>query len=180
MRRLLAALAALAVALAPPARGDIGGNPQGPGPCPYPSTGVTAWFDPVLGRGEVAYCRFPQEINGSYYVQALGDYAIAGGFAGPHGGSVVLGAGGGGSKAGFFCLAEPDNGLAFLDPARTQEAADPNPPGAWKSEIKPSKCEPKAAPAPPPEPAPAYEPPPAMGALSPVLPQPDQFGRPAS
>jgi hypothetical protein len=167
----------LLVAAVPVAHADIGGNPIGPGPCDYPATGITAFFNPLLGRGELAYCRFPQEINGSYYVQALGDYTIAGGITGSRGGSAILGVGGGGARTGFFCLAEPDNAAAFIDPAKTQKAADPRPPGAWKSKIEPSQCKPEGVPETPP-PAPAYEPPAAAGILSPALPQPDQLGPP--
>lgn len=117
---------------------DIGGNPIGPGPCDYPSVGITGFFNPVLGRGELAYCRFPREGSGSYYVQALGDYTIGGGAASSGGtASAVLGIGGGGSKTGYYCLSgNINNFLDFLNPTLTQEAGDPNPPGAWKNEIK--------------------------------------------
>lgn len=146
--RAATGLACLIVAVfsIPLAYADVGGNINGPGLCDYPFTGVSFFFNPLIGHGDGYYCRGPQEINGSYYVQAFGSYLIGGGIQGGTNliTSAVLGAGGGGGQVGFFCMENPDDIMAFADPAKIKRAAVPNPPGAWKNAIKPEPCKPLA------------------------------------
>lgn len=116
------------------AHADIGGNINGPGLCDYPGVGISFSFYPLLGEGAGYFCRFPREINGSFWVQAYGAYTIGGGAQGTGGiFSAVLGVGGGGGKTGFYCLDNPNDPISFINARRS---ADPNPPGAWKNAIK--------------------------------------------
>lgn len=124
----------------------------GPDLCEYPATGFSVLVDPLLGQVAVQYCRLPQEINSSYWISVYGVYVIGGAAqAGPN----LLPAfniGGGGGRTGFFCLTgDPDDALAFPDPARTVQAKDPEPVSAWKNDIagKRTACVPKLVAAPP-------------------------------
>lgn len=81
------------------------------------------------------FCRWPQEINGSYYIDGYASYSTSGTATGGVFG-VALQAGGGGGLTGFFCLDSPYHPTTF------KRAADPKPPSAWKNKIEPEKCEP--------------------------------------
>lgn len=180
MRKLLAALAIIAVCCPAPADADPGGMVPAPGLCDYPGVGHST----MAGLGPVAniyiyYCDFPTEINGSHWHAELSGEAV----------QAMLGAGisisflnVSGSMTGYLGLIDgstsyrcPDNTLAEM----------PNPPGAWKNRITPSKCKTIGPnpdiPPPPPEPQPLLLPAPTPGAVpgavtNPVTSNPDAVG----
>lgn len=119
----------------PLARADVGGTVPAPGLCDYPGVGSSH----MVGAGPfsnvyVYWCDFPTEINGSHWhAELAGDSVQAALSAGitiaffSAGGSLGGNLGYIGGSTSWRC---PDNTLA----------APPNPPGAWKNGITPSKC----------------------------------------
>lgn len=149
------------------AHSDVGGEVPSPGLCEYPGVGVSSMINNVYTYS----CDFPTEINGSHWHCELAGAALQAAItAGVNiaflsvGGSLSGNVGGIGGSCSFRC---PDSTLA----------ATPNPPGAWKSYINPSRCQTIGpAPTPPGEPAPAPPPapPPLVGpaVTDPVAPNP--------
>ena len=130
-----AAAAALLALTAPLARAEVGGEVPAPGLCEYPGVGASH----MIGAGPfttvyVYVCDFPTEINGSHWHAELGGDAVqaalsAGITLGPFnaGGGLTGNLGYIGGSTSWRC---PDNSIS----------EPPNPPGAWKNHITPSKC----------------------------------------
>lgn len=136
MKHLVWTLAAVSYLLAcASASADIGGTVNGGELCTYPSSGVTIDVNPGAGQAIAQFCRWPQEINGSYYIDGYGLYTTSG-TAGSTLFGINLSAGGGGGLTGFFCLDDPYHPMVFL------RARDPNPPSAWRNKISPEPCHP--------------------------------------
>jgi hypothetical protein len=137
---LVMALALFMLVPSPSARADVI-------VCPYPGIGTRVHVD-VIASGEGFYCDDPIEINGSHMhcQSGSGGVGLNLGFTAPLGGGDT-GAGGfgnfqfGGSKwdCGWVCPpipGDPDILISTIGPP----AAQPNPPGAWKDKIQPTKC----------------------------------------
>lgn len=111
-----------------------GGNINGPGLCDYPGVGGSARVN-VIGYGEGYYCDFPREENGSVWRCIAGYGGLSGGWGFQINGNGAVGGGidGGGGACNFVCPDSPMPGLVSYQP---------NPPGAWKARLTPSKCVP--------------------------------------
>jgi hypothetical protein len=134
MLRLLLIALVIAVTLAvllgqcPKADGDPGGQVPAPGLCEYPGVGGSGMAG-VLVPGYWYWCDFPTEINGSHWhcelLGAAGQAMIGfsmmfqAGLSGPVGGIV--------GSCTWRC---PDLSMA----------ESPNPPGAWRDPIRPTRC----------------------------------------
>lgn len=137
--RIRIVAAALVVALFclcdPEARADVGGEVPSPGLCDYPGVGASA----MIGAGPFAnvymyYCDFPTEINGSHWHAELGGNAVQ---AALSAGVTIAFFNAGGSLSGNLGLIL--GSTSWRCPDMTLAEA-PNPPGAWKNHITPSKC----------------------------------------
>lgn len=168
MTRLLALLLwplAVLCIWAAPARADVGGEVPGPGLCDYPAIGGSG-----AEFGAYHYvCDFPTEINGSHHHCQYGGGMIQGNLGVSFmfvNASITTPLG---VLEGVCYWACPD--MSVSDP--------PNPPGAWKSYIRPAACKtigpnPTAPPPPvdPPVPGtPGYVIP--GNNINPTLPNPD-------
>ena len=172
MRKLVAAFGMPAVALScAVAHADVGGAVPAPGLCEYPG---------VCGSGMIMnayyyWSDFPTEINGSHWHCQWGGGSIdaAAGI------SIMM------FTAGISGHIGALNGTCTWRCPDMSLAAQPDPPGAWKDHITPTKCK-TVGPnpdveAPPPEPSPTPEvvpsgPPPAVllpSVTDPTCPNPD-------
>lgn len=117
------------------ARADVGGEVPSPGLCDYPGIGTSA----MVGAGPFGTvytysCDFPTEINGSHWHAELGGAAV----------QAALSAGVTLSFLNVSGSVSGNLGLIFGStswrcPDMTLAEA-PNPAGAWKNRISPSKC----------------------------------------
>lgn len=156
--RIVLALLAVLILGAPLAHADVGGEVPAPGLCEYPFIGASM----MIGAGPVANvytytCDGPTEVNGSHWHAELGgeavQAAVQAGITMMFFSANVSAAGNLGAIGGSTSWRCPDNTLA--------EA--PNPPGAWKNHLNPTKCKSVGA-APPPPGTPPSEPPAEVGA----------------
>lgn len=190
MTRLPGILLAAVLLFAAPAHASIDGSVPSPGGCDYPSVGT---FGAAFGEYDYA-CQFPVEENGSRHTTLFGGgmWIVSGtiGVAFLMFNASVSATAPAGVLRGISYWACPD--FSFAD--------QPNPPGAWKSYLKPKPCKsiaprpelirdgmpppPPGMPAPPLPPQPELAPPPSLGDpssvyqppannLDPALPNPD-------
>lgn len=130
-RRAAAALAVCAALVeaiwcAGAASANVDGATPGPGLCDYPGIGSSG-----AAFGEYDYaCAFPTEINGSHW-QAL----YGGGMWEATGGVSILFI-----NASVTTPVGVLRGVTYWACPDLSVAAPPNPPGAWKDAIRPSKC----------------------------------------
>lgn len=153
------------------ARADLGGSVPGPGGCDYPMTGVSG-----AAFGEYDYaCSGPTEINGSHWLSLYG-----GGMWQANAGISIMFI-----NASITTPVGVLRGITYWACPDLSMAEPPNPPGAWKSYIAPTKCKtiapkpellPDGPPQPPPGAPPGYVPP--ANNLNPVLPNPDGTDNP--
>jgi hypothetical protein len=161
MKRL-AALCVVAVCYTPTAHADVGGSIPAPGLCDYPGVGASGQV-----MNEYHYwCDFPTEINGSHWHAELAGFSVqAAVSAGLTIGFMSLSAslmGQVGGIVGSTSWRCPDNTLA----------EPPNPPGAWKNKIWPTKC--KTIGPNPDDPPPEAPPPAPPSGLTPAVTDPAQ------
>lgn len=181
MKRLLlilAAVIAVAVFAAAPARADVGGSVPSPGGCDYPSVGT---FGAAFGEYDYA-CQFPVEENGSRHTTLYGGgmWQVTASF----GVSFMI------FNAGISATVPVGvlRGISYYACPDFSFADQPNPPGAWKNYLKPKPCKsigpkpellrdmpapPPGAPPPPPLPdpiAPAPPPEPVIPSNMPAAP----------
>lgn len=154
MKRLCAILTVMWLCSSAPAHAGPDGSMPSPGLCDYPGVGGAG----LVGVGTYYYwCDFPTEVNGSHWHAEIGGVgvqaAVTAGFtisfltlSGTLGAEV-------GGIVGSTSWRCPDNSLS--------EA--PNPPGAWKNYLVPSKCKTIGA-----APPPIGVPEPNTGPLAPV------------
>jgi hypothetical protein len=175
--------------LAAPAHASIDGSVPSPGGCDYPSVGT---FGAAFGEYDYA-CQFPVEENGSRHTTLFGGgmWIVSGtiGVSFLMFNASVSATAPAGVLRGISYWACPDFSFAEV----------PNPPGAWKSYLKPKPCKsiaprpelirdmpapPPGMPAPPAPPQPELAPPPGPGEpgyvfqppannIDPALPNPD-------
>jgi hypothetical protein len=108
------------------AQADPGGNIPAPGLCEYPGVGGSG----MIMSSYYYWCDFPTEINGSHWHCELGGFAITaiGGVS-----FMMFSAGISGQVGGI-------NGSCTWRCPDMSMAQSPNPPGAWRDSISPTKC----------------------------------------
>jgi fermentation-respiration switch protein FrsA (DUF1100 family) len=161
-------LTAVLVFLAAPARADLGGAVPSPGNCDYPAVGNWGLDGPGVYHW---VCDFPTEVNGAHH------HCQAGGAAT----NITLGVSFMFVNASMSTPTGVMPGICYWACPDLSVSEPPNPPGAWKSYIRPAACKTVApnplAPPPPPEPPgpgdPGYIYQPPANNLDPTLPNPD-------
>lgn len=156
-----AGLFVAAIITAPAAQANVDGSVPSPGACDYPGIGG---FGAAFGEYDYA-CAFPTEINGSHWQTLFG-------------GGMWSGTGGLSFMFVNFSITTPIGvlrGVTYWACPDLSTADPPNPIGAWKNEIHPSKCKtvgpkpeliPDNAPPPPPDVPQPPAAPPATGAVT--------------
>jgi hypothetical protein len=146
------------------ARADLGGSVPSPSNCDYPAVGNWGLDGPGVYHW---VCDFPTEINGSHH------HCQAGGVAT----QLSVGVSFMFVSAGITTPTGIIPGICYWSCPDMSVSDPPNPPGAWKSYIRPAACK-TVGPDPlaPPPADPPYVPPP--NNIDPALPNPDNAAPP--